>query len=311
MAKLHAASAGLLALLLAAGCTAAPAASRDRIGEDPRRDAGRPAPAPLSRADQDFLQDAEEELIGACMRARGFQYSAVLPPKVTPRREFPYGNDDVAWARAHGFGLVDPHDTEIDRYLRNHPNERYVDGLSAGKREAYARALTGDFNRQVSVRLPDGSEVFMTMGGCTAEVSQALYGDPAVRLRLEHTVQLIGSEAHDRVIADRRYLAALTAWRNCMRSRGYSYDSPAAARTAVAMHAEPTTRPSAIETQTASADAECGRRSRLVAIATRLDHQQRAAVSRQLNAEVVAWAELQTTAVRRARQLTAGGRPDR
>lgn len=303
VARLAAASAGILAALLAAGCTSAPAASGGRIDGATRGGDTGSAPAPLSRSDRDFLRTAEEELIGSCMRARGFQYTAVPPPAVRPRREFPYGNEDVAWARRHGFGTFDGPDQEIDAY---DPNQHYVERLPAGQRAAYGRALTGDLDRQVSVRLPDGSEVFMTLGGCTAEVSEALYGDPAVRLRLEHTVQLIRSEAYDRVVADPRYLAALTAWRGCMRTRGYGYDRPAAARAAVveAAAAGPTTALRALESRTALADAECGRRSRLVATANRLDREHLTVLTRQFRAEAVAWQELQAAAVPRARQLT-------
>lgn len=48
---------------------------------------------------------AEQILVRRCMHSRGFQYHvepSARPAPSSPRH--PYGIDDVAWARAHGFG---------------------------------------------------------------------------------------------------------------------------------------------------------------------------------------------------------------
>src|SRR5438874_431245 len=58
----------------------------------------------LTAADRALLYQAEQTAIQNCLRDKGFRYWPEPQPSASVSNRFPYVIDDVAWARANGFG---------------------------------------------------------------------------------------------------------------------------------------------------------------------------------------------------------------
>jgi len=258
----------------------------------------------LTGAERSLLRGAEEKLIGRCMARQGFTYQVVPQPQVAEVPEFPYGNDDVAWAGRYGYGY------DLDARNRRalvDPNEAVRAHLSPRQREAYHRAFHGTDVQAVKVRLPELGTFFMGADGCLPAAQRELYGDLRRWLRDSVTARNIDALVAPKVVADTRYGRALDAWRSCMKGRGAPYQSPAAARAAMSnlRHGPQGRAARTHETRTAVADATCARASGLVAVANGLDRAYRAQAVAGRRAELSEYAQTITSALQRARRLTS------
>jgi hypothetical protein len=288
------------------------------VGEAGPGTAARSAPVPsreLTADERWTLDRAEALLIKACMRSAGFEFTPPSAPAV-PTREFPFGNDDVAFARVHGFDLG-PDLAAARAAARADPNQRYVDGLSPKRRAAYLRALNGAHNRATSVRLPNGLRVSTSTGGCTAKAQGTLYGNFVRWFKARTLVENLAGSAHPRVAADPRYLTALHAWAGCARARGYDVNSPGELR---ARFGEDSTTPGggfvgprhpanppSEEIRAAVVEAECAGQTGLVRLAESLGREFAAEVAREHRATVEEYRLLALTALERARTVPGGG----
>jgi hypothetical protein len=68
------------------------------------------------------ISNADQLLIRDCMKSMGFTYMNIRDPLEPPELEYPFGINNIAWARANGFGRG-PIETISAK-------ERYVSGLS-------------------------------------------------------------------------------------------------------------------------------------------------------------------------------------
>ncbi|GLY97573.1 hypothetical protein Acsp02_48270 [Actinoplanes sp. NBRC 103695] len=200
------------------------------------------------------------------MRRHGFEYTVAAPGPAAP--EFPYGNDDPAWAAEHGFGVAHAGKVLADR-RRADPNYRYAVALTAGRREAYQTALDGGRAASMAVPLPDGGTLYQNADGCVAEAQRGLYGDLRTWFRTRTLLERLSSDYRPRVIADDRYRSALTAWAACVQRRGYPVETPAGLRDRVA----PATsgRPGRAEIRAAVAEADCAAATGLVRSAHKVE----------------------------------------
>jgi hypothetical protein len=311
-------SMALLVIMVVAGCTQQPATTtRDGRPVDNRSvdgPSGRAADArPLTAEEEKFLFLAEEKLVSRCMASKGFRYVPLAPGRDEPEaRVFPYGNDDVAWARKYGYGIFDGAQDHSNDPVRNHPNQQIVDRLSPAEQRAYSEALTGSMQDRISVTLPDGHQVFTSNKGCTSSVRRQLYGELRRLLWVKYVTRSVEREVAKRVMADQQYLRALDSWRTCMRRRGYRYEDPGAARNAVELpepgisNAARTTLRNR-EVQLAVADAECSRQAQIVSVVTKLSELYRARVTKDHEGDILAYKELRAAALQKARSLVASG----
>ena len=198
------------------------------------------------RAPADRLALAEQRLVGQCMRERGFEYytASTGPSSSTPLRQFPYGIDDVAWARANGFGIGLAREDEREGLRRQtkDPNVRYAAGLSEERQKGYQQALFGGpDDAAVTVPLANGIVVSMSTGGCIARAQDRLYGDFPKWFRALTIVDNVPAEVHAMVERDAEYQAALGDWSTCMHRRGHAAKSPKdlAGRFAERVHMDP------------------------------------------------------------------------
>ncbi|MFF2523711.1 hypothetical protein [Streptomyces liangshanensis] len=221
---------------------------------------------PLTEAEKLRIGDAQQRLIRRCMAAQGFRYWEAERLSLEESRTLGYVSDDVDWAREHGYGSRIL--AREDRARRANPNGVYRAGLPGDRRRAYDKALDEGLDaRIVSVDLPTGGTVRKRVGGCVGESERELYGDPVTWFRAEKTVGSLQPLYVPKVMADRRFAAALGAWSRCMERAGHPYKDPAAARTA---GLRATAGPGAVtagafrtERSVAVADARCARETSL------------------------------------------------
>ncbi|KKZ69061.1 hypothetical protein VO63_36230 [Streptomyces showdoensis] len=232
-----------------------------------------PAPAPpaappaapareLTQAERLRVSDATEVLLQRCMRRAGFSYWTSPRLSLEESRPSDYVNDDVEWARKHGYGSRIQ--AAADRYRRTNPNGAYREGLSPERRRSYDEVLDGGRRaRLLTARIPGGTaSVHKRLGGCSESAERELYGDPDAWFRADKTVTNLQPLYVSRILRDERFTTALAAWARCMERAGFGYADPSAAREATARTAD-----FAAETRTAVAEARCARETSLAAVA--------------------------------------------
>lgn len=243
--------------------------------------AGRPSEAiaggiatapPVSAQDKLLLKSAEERLVRQCMNTAGFEYFEKPPAVKSQTREFPYVVDDVAWARANGYGH--PAQTALPATEA----EKYFDGLSTEQQAAWRKSLFGS-GKQISVELAPGQRLSTSDQGCTASARRTLYGDLARWFTARRLTDHLGFAVQDRVRADQRYHTAMAEWAGCVKGRGYDADDPGELREVVAKRNEgrAATAVRAAEVAATVVEATCAKSTSLAATVRRIEPEQRAA----------------------------------
>ncbi|EST23840.1 hypothetical protein [Streptomyces roseochromogenus] len=251
-------SAVLLLALGVAGCTSAGHARPEPTA--PRPFQGVTYYGPGSRA---ALHTAEEHLIAACMRGKGFTYHPQPQPTGPNRLDTsPYLLLTEAQARRDGYG-------ETDAVLRA-PRPAGATGTNAHEENdpRWKAALLGTDRHRVYVRLPGTLEFFYDTDSCVSAAGTQLYGRDYQRLY--NTFQVLTGRVVNRVTGDARYRAAMRRWQGCMRDAGqraHTLDEPPAAIQKQLQRAG--TDPTALhavagqELKLAGTDAGCQRRAGL------------------------------------------------
>lgn len=231
----------------------------------------------LTAEEKSILFQAEQVGIQQCMRGLGFEWVLVPENPIPENRSFPYGIDDVTWARAHGYGS--DIQEQIAQQKQSDPNRRYANALPDERRRAAVDALNG-VTYDITMTLPNGMVSKRSGQGCLAAAERGLYGDLGAWSRAHATVSGLTYLVESRVLADSRYAAAAIPWAACMRQAGYDVTTPAVARGKFADRvATPESRTR--EIATAVAEANCAVTAGLSSIAKELDRQ----YSDQLRAE--------------------------
>jgi hypothetical protein len=271
----------------------------------PARGTSAPAPVatgparPVTEAEAALLYQAQQVLLRDCLRRNGFDWTITPQHPVAEERAFPYAVDDIAWARAHGYGS-DVART-IERVRTSDPNRRYAESLTPDRRAAQAVAMYGANAGSLTAELPGGMVVRRRDQGCQADAERALYGDLATWYRAERVTETLPSVRQQEVLADPRYAAAVKPWAVCMAKAGRTYPDPAHA------HEFPFSGPHAREQEiaTAVAEATCAHSTGFVTAVQALDHDHERAVTDRYRAQVTTTARLQRAALPRARGLVA------
>ncbi|MEW2417265.1 hypothetical protein AB0953_26560 [Streptomyces sp. NPDC046866] len=308
---------------LAAACAAAAVLALGGCG--PARGGEPAAPAPGVRepgaAEQRVLARAEQVLIGRCMGERGFAYAVTEPPdpQAEGARSFPYGIDDVAWARAHGYGGAEERRAEQAR--RDDPNQRYFRQLSPDRRAAARTALMGPSPEGLTAEAPTGMTITASTRGCTAQAQRALYGDLAAWFRVKVVTMNLRPVREARVRKDPRYADAVAQWAACMAAAGRPYPTPDASRQAAAGYREalPPAEADAAEAGLAVVEATCATGTPLARVSRTLDRaygeelraQHRQDLALRWRLQLGALPKAQRVTGRQAGSGTEGRNPDR
>jgi hypothetical protein len=260
-----------LASLVLTGCTAdtdaahrvSPAAKAEATAADEK----------LTYAQDLRISDAEQHLITLCMRKRGFRYWEEKPLSLEESRPIGYVQDDVDWARSHGYGSRIA--AKEDRTRLHNPNIAYRKSLSRSRQNAFDIAMDGGRDAVVlKSPTPSGGTISKQSGGCAGQAEKMLYGDPAAWFRSDVTVRNLRPLYVDKLLRDKEFTSAVSAWSQCMDKAGHPFPDPDAARQSTREHsAEQTraeeTRTFANEARIAVADATCARSVSLRSIGER------------------------------------------
>ncbi|KOV34652.1 hypothetical protein [Streptomyces sp. XY152] len=237
----------------------------------PRQDP-RPRPPALTWQQELRVADAQQRLTGKCMNRQGFTYREDRGLTLRESRPVRYVQDDVAWARAYGYG--GRIEAKSLRVHERNPNGTYRRSLSPSRRAAFDTALDGGAGaRMLTASLPGGGQTRKRVGGCTEEAERALYGDPAEWYRTGKIATGLNALYGEELMKDRHLTAAVRAWSRCMKKAGLPHEDPGAAREAVRtdtarLGAARADEAFAAERRTAVADATCARETSLRAVAT-------------------------------------------
>ncbi|MGW6903987.1 hypothetical protein [Streptomyces sp. NPDC054940] len=254
-------SSALAALIaVTAGCA---------VEKTPRRpDAASAGIRPLTDVEQLRISDAQQRLIRDCMTRQGFEFWEAERLSLEESRTLGYVQDDIDWARKHGYGSRIQ--AKEDRARRANPNLAYRASLTPQRRAAYDKALDGGLEApMISADLPGGGTIRKKVGGCAAESERRLYGDLEAWFRADKVAANLRPLYVPQVLRDKKFKAALKAWAQCMKRAGHSYADPPAARRAAALLPTAETSPDeAFETERklATDDATCARATSLKAV---------------------------------------------
>lgn len=193
---------------------------------------GAAAPVPnreITSAEELRISDAEQRLITQCMNRQGFSYWEWDPLTLEEGRPVGYVQDDVAWARKHGYGSrIDAKAT----WARMHnPNGVYRRTLSKDRGRAYDEALDGGPDSPVLIaKVPGGGTMRRRVGGCASQAQERLYGDLRTWFRVDKIADNLRPLYVPQLLSDQRFRQALGLWSACVRRAGHRYADPGEAR---------------------------------------------------------------------------------
>jgi len=236
------------------------------------------------------------------MRAQGYDLQAAVPTPAPhasrSERRFPYGIDDIAWARRHGLGAPDSRRAaQAVRARRTTSPRRQPPG--------FQRALSGDRRNVVEIRLPTGYTVGASRVGCAAAAQGLLYGDMPRWFRANTLVMNLSAEVGRRVTNEPVFAARMRAWNRCVDHAGYAARSPQDMQEQYLRRSAdlPPTRRRALQVRMAIAQARCVRRSGLASTGRRLARRERRHVASTYRAAIQDQRRLARAALERLSEL--------
>jgi hypothetical protein len=167
-----------------------------------------------------------EDLVAKCMADEGFEYTAnAINPEewVSPWMDAQELPPDE-FAEEYGYGISTLHYSQFEDELPQDPNQEYRESLSPEARDAYERALSGDYMSWEADEGPPPVEE----RGCYGIASAEVYGeDPLEEMeQADPWTEFDGlmndlSSLSERIHTDPRLEEAAEAWLDCMADAGY------------------------------------------------------------------------------------------
>ena len=201
-------------------------------------------------------------IVSRCMRGYGFSYPAGA-----------YSADDDNARNAYTvlfrrYGVTDAQSVRVWGYHvpRSDPAARVPDAAKPTLSDAELGVLSGTDPRS-GASVTVYAERPVPVGGCMSRPGQIIpYGDDlqGPGTGTGEIVTTIKSDSFAEALADPRVTSVITAWSACMRSHGYSLDSPLAA--AADLPSMDDAEPSPTEIARAEADVACKADTNLVGI---------------------------------------------
>jgi len=283
--------AALATVVVLAGCTST-ASTRD--------DAAGPLSAYLWEfAEVSIAQDeaqavAAEEQVAVCMKEQGFDY--VPNPAGSWQStiyQVPAEVGTEAWASEHGYGLVDGSTISTSGPVPDDPNAAALATMSPAELDAWNTALRGDAAAQASGEA----------AGCTGAAVQPWFIRDKGYQQWQDEVSALDAQADD----DPTYVAALTAWADCMAAAGQvDVATPSAAQQSIQAQVDAAGGPLAIpeprrsellaeEIAMATADTRCDASSGLSDTRSEVVERLQTAFVEEHRAELDAWRETWAT----------------
>lgn len=187
-----------------------------------------------------LLSRAERRLIGACMKRYGLPYeeATVDPPGLSDRR----------------YGLADRVEAQNSGY---HPPE-FTGNETVKQAQESMPVLMGQVSSYQGKPVPSG--------GCVEEAGRRVQGAPAPQDAVQAATE-ISRSSFEESRSDPGVRKVVSAWSQCMKSKGYSYPSPADSAAAFVEKAEVTRE----EKRAATADVSCKDETGLIDIWLRVE----------------------------------------
>jgi hypothetical protein len=203
---LGAAAAAVAAALILAGCGGAAKAADTRPIEDQLGFDQAGIQARLAKAEADIRD---------CMKGQGFDYVPVNPAEQRATLTGVHGMSEADFNKQFGFGITTLYEKQASTGVG--PNEKIRAGLDAAGRAAYDKALRGEHpDADFQTALDTGD--YSRLGGCTRTGAEKVFGG-FDNLAILNTK--LGQLA-DKVLADKRMVAAVADWSKCMADAGYA-----------------------------------------------------------------------------------------
>ena len=203
---LGAVAAAVAAAVVLAGCGHASNAADSRPIEDQLG---------FDQAGIQARQAKAETLIRDCMKAQGFDYVPVNPAEQQAALTGVQGMSEADFNKQFGFGITTLYDKQTSTAVG--PNEKIRSELDAAGRAAYDRALRGEHTDADFQTAVDNGD-YSRLGGCTRTATEQVFGG------LENLATLNAKleELADKILADKRMVAAVADWSTCMADAGYA-----------------------------------------------------------------------------------------
>jgi hypothetical protein len=262
--------------VLAAGCSGPGTTTQPDPAQTIRPSGGGAASVSLpldayvtDASQQTAINQATQELVADCMRARGF----TMPPESTAQKLAqalsqqddsaatngvvgPYGLTSMSQASKYGYGAHLPPGFSPPAHPV-HPADGVINVGPTGS-PAFELALTG----YAAGTAPDGS----TIGGCQGKADSAIYSH-TVSAALGNLLGQLQAQSLAETENDPAVAAVLASWSSCMAAKGFNYKTPMQAASA---H-WPLLTPTPQEIATAEADVTCKEKTSLALIWTRVE----------------------------------------
>ena len=242
-----------------------------------------------------IIYRADQRLIKSCMRTQGFSYSYSPASVVLPEQLFPFGIDELGWARANGFGRE-----ILDEMTAS---QKYVARLSTSDRNRYFLDLNGPgpIGPGVTASLPTGEVIGHSTSGCIASADRELYGNYRSWFKVSSQYQDLNNLVVNRVLQSNSYRSAVLEWSSCMSIHGHAYLSPAQAMHSFLTAMPP--MPREIEHSVAQTEVNCGITVGLFRFAHRLEDEDAGRIRRQYSMIVSANRRFNAAALPRAEKV--------
>jgi hypothetical protein len=160
-------------------------------------------------------QAKAETVIGQCMKDAGFDYVPVNPAEQRATLTGVRGMSEADFNKQFGFGITTLYDKQAS--AGTGPNERIRAGLDAAGQAAYDRALRGEHpDADLQTALDNGD--YSRLGGCTKDGAQQVFGGLDNLLALNEKLNQLA----DKILADKRMVAAVADWSKCMADAGFA-----------------------------------------------------------------------------------------
>jgi hypothetical protein len=261
-----------------------------------------PSTGALTDTELDRLYDAEQLLTRDCARRAGFEYWPLARRPVPELRTFPYGVDDVDWARRYGYGLG--LEAKYRKLAEDHPNQKYLDTLTPERRQQFAAVLNGPAPVGLEARDTEGRRVTHSDKGCVSEAQRKLYGDLPGWYRATRATSGLPRVRADRILSDQSFVPLVSTWSGCMKKAGFDFRAPVQSAKIMSRR---TGVPAAEEIRTAVAEAECLQSSGLAAATKAADERIAAEQQRQFGSQLDTERRLQRAALPTAAKVVSRG----
>lgn len=204
-----------------------------------------PSPEEQAAEEEKWRQREREmqEEIAQCMAEQGFEYKPVIWEE-----EFGFAGlgdeEDLTeeeWKLKYGYGVFAMMLEDMQRWEEEgppeedfvDPNMEYMESLSESEREAYEKALWGDWEGHAPEPQFDeeGNEIWVEpdwseIGGCQNTVQQEYFGgEEEAWQELDKELQPAWEELDQWINTDARVVELNQAWSACMAEKGYDFEN--------------------------------------------------------------------------------------